>query len=49
MDLSIGFGPFELARIMFSFEMAVTFGSAELEQLRIIPNELDTMTRIDRT
>ena len=48
MDLPICFGPLEFARIMFGFEMSIAFGPTELEQFRIVSDELDAMARIDR-
>ena len=48
MDLSVGFGPGKLSRVVFSLEMLMAFGSTKPEDLTVITYEHHAVTWINR-
>ena len=49
MKFSIGFGPGEFSGVVLGLEMSVAFRTTESEYLAIIPDEHDSMSRVDWT
>mmetsp|Transcript_39583 Transcript_39583/g.99493 ORF Transcript_39583/g.99493 Transcript_39583/m.99493 type:complete len:271 (+) Transcript_39583:53-865(+) len=45
--LAVRLGPAHLARIPLHFEVLVALGAAEVEHLRVIPDERDAVARVD--
>ena len=43
----MGFSPGEFSGIVFGFEVAMTFGSAEPEGFTVVSDEHDSVSRVD--